>query len=383
MFSIIRKIRARFGRDKFSAETFDRLIQSMHVEDLRWVARVTMVFALSAICVIAIIAYGCNKNFLDSKLYAALVPFQISAVLAAVGGIFSWCYQTGSGRLGIVDIFACEMTTLCRICTISGLSDTCIEIEALVLDADDAAVADHDMIIKRREQFSHFDSAETYTPVFDANAKELQSLSVKVVINITAFYAYWKATRDAFRKLANTQAAPLVGPVGGTGDSWHQAMCNVIYMQFLALESARKAVHDLIEFEPNKAENTILILLSELPAYRFLSKYFSEDDVRHARLEKRRSRYQRIVPQLYYYIEGEHAKCNNLDPLGNQLRYLARGDLEELSRDWDKAYCMLKDLKIRYEAAIGEFPRREAIVLLGEKQESELGCRANLSAAVS
>ena len=58
-------------------------------------------------------------------------------------------------------------------------------------------------------------------------------------------------------------------------------------------------------------------------------------------------------------------------------------DLEELSRDWDKAYCMLKDLKIRYEAAIGEFPRREAIVLLGEKQESELGCRANLSAAVS
>ena len=139
MFSIIRKIRARFGRDRFSAETFDRLIQSMHVEDLRWVARVTMVFALFAICVIAIIAYGCNKNFLDSKFYAALVPFQISAVLAAVGGIFSWCYQTGSGRLGIVDIFACEMTTLCRICTISGLSDTCIEIEALVLDADDAA----------------------------------------------------------------------------------------------------------------------------------------------------------------------------------------------------------------------------------------------------
>ena len=56
-----------------------------------------------------------------------------------------------------------------------------------------------------REQFGHFESSETYTPFFDANAKELHSLSVKVLTNITAFYTYWKATRDAFRKLAKTQ----------------------------------------------------------------------------------------------------------------------------------------------------------------------------------
>ena len=69
---------------------------------------------------------------------------------------------------------------------------------------------DKDKIIKIREQFGLFKSSETYTPFFDANAKELHSLSVKVLANITAFYTYWKATRDAFRKLADIQMLPLI-----------------------------------------------------------------------------------------------------------------------------------------------------------------------------
>jgi hypothetical protein len=36
--------------------------------------------------------------------------------LLAVGGpILGWTYQTGSKRLGIVDLFACEIVTLCRV----------------------------------------------------------------------------------------------------------------------------------------------------------------------------------------------------------------------------------------------------------------------------
>jgi hypothetical protein len=350
----------------------------MHVKDLRWIINTTgcavlLVFAAALLLTIVLD----TDMFARLKKHDTLLPFQVSSVMAGFGLIAAWCYQTGSARLGIVDLFACEITTLCRICTINGLADTCIA--AFEVDTKEHPPFGNDDIIKKRERFSHFDSSEDYTPVFSANAKELRSLSVKVVTNITAFYTYWKAMRDALRRLANTPATTAVVPSNTESDAWHKAMREVIYMQFLALESARNTVRDLIEFEPNNAENTITILLSELPAYQFLLTSFPEDDVRHTRLELRRGRYQTIVPQIYYHTEDQYTKYNDTDTLNKQSRHRARTDLDELRRDWDKAHRMLKELKTRYEATIGELPRRDAIVLSNKMPEAELPPRVELS----
>jgi hypothetical protein len=345
MLFLLKRIRTGLGHDRYSAATFDRLIHSMHVGDLHWIVNVTVgvaAFAIFVICVIAAVELVAVKKLSDALVPATALLAGCGAVLAAVGGIFAWCYQTGASRLGTVDLFACEITTLCRICTINGLADTCI---------------DKDKLIRMKDQFGDFASSETYTPFFDANAKELHSLSVKVLTNITAFYTYVKATRDAFRRLAKIQ----------TSEGWHRSMCQVMYMQFLAFESARKAVRDLVEFEPNNAENTITILISELPLYRFLLDHFPKGDLRHARLELRLSRYMLVVPQVYRHTEDEHAKYKNVDTARKQLPHLALEDIEELCRDWEKAYEMLGDLKSRYEAAIGEFPREE---VLGPKSYS-------------
>src|SRR5262249_39739532 len=239
-----------------------------------------------------------------------------------------------------------------------GLADTCVT--AFEVDAGDNPRPKPNEIKEIRARFASFDSSEGYTPIFDGNAKELRSLRVKVVTNITAFYTYWKATRDAFRKLAKVQETSADSAADPKDDQWHRAMRTVIYMQFLTHESARRAVRDLIEFEPNRAENTIVILLSELPAYEFLLQHFPKGDVRYARLEERKSRYQSIVPQLYYGTEEAHGK---LADTNEQLHRLPREELEELRRDWDKAYRMLTELKARYEAAFGEFPHRDTIAL--------------------
>ena len=135
-------------------------------------------------------------------------------------------------------------------------------------------------------------------------------------------------------------------------------MRNVMYMQFLAFESARKAVRDLIEFEPNNAENTITILVSELPLYRFLLNHFKKGDLRYARLKLRQKRYVLVVPEVYYHTEDEHAKYKDAATARKQMPHLAEDDLEEVCRDWNKAYEMLDELKSRYEAAIGKFPPR-------------------------
>jgi hypothetical protein len=278
VFFLIRRLRAYFGYDEYSAETIDRLTRSAHVQDLRWIVNVTAGAGALAVLIYAAIAWEAAPRYAGTKLYDALLPFTISAVLAGLGGIIAWCYQTGSSRLGIVDLFACEITTLCRVCTVIGLADTCIA----AFELSEHSSSDQDKVVEIRERFSHFESTEAYTPIFDSNAKELQSLSVKAVINITAFYTYWKATRDAFRRLAKTQPTSAATP-SLYGDGWRRAMANVLYMQFLALESARKAVRDLIEFEPNNAENTIMILIGELPLYGSLLNHFLKTDVRYAR----------------------------------------------------------------------------------------------------
>ena len=132
-------------------------------------------------------------------------------------------------------------------------------------------------------------------------------------------------------------------------------MGNVLYMQYLAMESARKAVRDLIEFAPNWAENTITILLSELPLYRRAIENTSRKPT--SAMYACNSGEVDIglsSSEVYYHVLEQHEKYNDPDTAGNQLRYLSREALEECSRDWSKAHRMLEELKKRYADAIGE-----------------------------
>jgi hypothetical protein len=96
-----------------------------------------------------------------------------------------------------------------------------------------------------------------------------------------------------------------------------------------------------------------LAVQSELPLA-------SGDDVRYARLELRKSRYIRIVIQVYDQTKEEHERCHK-DRIEIQLRHLAAEDLDELRRDWDKAHRMLGDLRRHYESAFGDFPREKVL----------------------
>jgi hypothetical protein len=74
----------------------------------------------------------------------------------------------------------------------------------------------------------------------------------------------------------------------------------VIYMLFLAYESGRKAIHELIEYEPIATEQRMVMLITELKCYSFLLEYFKEknDQLRHSRLKVRELYYRNEVPLL-------------------------------------------------------------------------------------
>ena len=101
-----------------------------------------------------------------------------------------------------------------------------------------------------------------------------------------------KAARDLQRKLALINPAEIAKPAApapsgsAKEDSWHDTLANLIYVLFLGFESARKSIKDLVEFEPTRAENSIIILLTELVCFSFLCEYLKDSEIRFKDLQR-------------------------------------------------------------------------------------------------
>ena len=138
-----------------------------------------------------------------------------------------------------------------------------------------------------------------------------------------------KAVRDSTRALMDLSTSPTQPEprpdTASNATPAQDAARNVIYMMFLGLESARKAIGHLVEFEPEQAERQIVILISELEAYRFLREQFTEKDIRYQRLKLREADYPKSVKRLSDLVTaGTASNSSDWEP--------ARLLLDELSR---------------------------------------------------
>lgn len=304
-----------------TASTLFRFFRSHHVRDLKLIATL----ALSALSIHFILAvlfglltlYATNGLAKSLSDFFAFVVKHFGSALPIYGVIIGWAYQSASKRLGIVDLFACEIATLCRVGT--------------MFDIGKRYVGEFDAPPGKRLLWpgsGKFVSQEEYFPVFDNNSRDLQLLDAAVVENITQFYTYMKSVRDLQRKLADSESrqdadASEAGPTDGTprhdragseadaaqADYQRGLIASIIYLLFLGYESARDAVHDLVEFLPDAAERAIAILLTELPCYGFLLRYYEADNARYKRLKLREAKYKETVPSLYVEVmDSRHGK---------------------------------------------------------------------------
>jgi hypothetical protein len=299
------------------SSTFRRLLSSQHVRDLRWIFAATVAVTLYVVVWHGIVAWN-FWPFPELRDLVGVEPEQtqemerklVGAVLLACGWILAWTYQTGSKRLGVVDLFGCEIVTLCRVGTIVDLVPKLIAAHAKLSSSAPAPASGHQQEIG----LGRFTSQENYFPVFEGNNKDLQILEADVVINVTEFYTYMKALRDQFRRL---------GDLGGGAEFNQQksaVLINAIYMTFLAYESARKSIVELIEYEPTQAEAMVTGLVTEFSAYRFLTRCFDADtDIRGRRLALRAKAYDELVPRLCHQIRNsteddwENARTTAID----------------------------------------------------------------------
>jgi len=330
-------------------DTVDRLFVSKHVNDLRLiVATVFVVLLLVLILAFLAGAWTFNvtrpppgvtsdpKQLLEASTSAAKIFLKLFAPTFAVfGAVLTWAYQVGSARLGVVDLFACEMDTLCRVITIVDM----VRNQANKYEFDPSKGTPD--IKDKKDHPAHFNSQEEYFPILASNSRDLQTLEANVVINITAFYTFMKAVRDTLRQLADAKSV----------EQWQESMRNVIYMLYLGLESGRNAMDDLVEFEPTHTERTMVILLSELDAYYFLRcKFHDPKEMHFDRLILRGPTYLTLVPKLNDVLD-----CKAREPLAKAQR----GELKNptyAERQWLAAVQLRDSLNARFKQLKEKFP---------------------------
>jgi len=348
--------------------TLARMFISQHVKDLRLIATMAVLALYATIVVLVVdvvVKLGGEANLVhlvqsakDASwwnlvhhiLFEVLQKFLIifPPVLTVVWAILSWVYQVGSTRLGVVDLFACEISTLCKVATLIDTVQR--QVEAFQKGPPDAPAQP----AAAHEPARSFTSQDSYFPVFENNSRDLETLEAKVVINITAFYTYMKAVRDLLRTVA---AAPPAADPEASGrriqadDPWREAASNVIYMLFLALESARFAINQLVEFEPEGAERTITILISELPAYGFLRRRYQDAaDFRHQRIMLREPDYQALEPRVQGAVEAGLREAHQAK--NKAIGADAKARAAQLEQRWTAAELLLAELHTRFEEAM-------------------------------
>jgi hypothetical protein len=321
---------AFFLRTGDPTDTVDRLFDSRHVNDLRLIAAtafcatsaVFLIAAMNAVsfCVAEWPPQHSDNVFqiIDYIAHTGGTHFigVFGPTLALFGTILAWAYQRGSNRLGVIDLFACEIDTLCRVITITE------SMKKLTDDDGGSAIPDR------------FTSEENYFPILDGNSKDLQSLEANVVINITAFYTFMKTVRDTLRK--GTEARGV--------DQRKESLKALVYVLYLALESARKAMDDLVEFEPTHTERTMVILLSELIAYAYLRQnYRDETEAHYNRLILRGPGYKRLMKELHTRLDNERDQS---------LAAVRRGNVEKptyAQSQWAAALQLRSQLDRRFQ----------------------------------
>jgi hypothetical protein len=311
-----------------AASTLFRFFRSKHVVDLRLIAAMAaMVFCVHCAIVLYLGSLDASDVGTEPSPHGQLIEFfkfamtYIAPAIPIYGAVVAWAYLSAASRLGVVDLFACEIATLCRVGTIFDVGKRLID------------RSENDKVLKVAGS-ANYVSNEDYFPVFQANSRDLQVLEALVVTRITEFYTYAKASRDSQRKFAqilSSQAEQGAEPTAreNVNNARIASLADIIYMLFLGYESARKAINDLIEFQPTAVENKMVILLTELRCYAFLIKHFKNDPLKYARLKLRN--YEKEMKLLKYEVTAEQREN---DP------------------DWIPAIKTFPELERRYQEAL-------------------------------
>jgi hypothetical protein len=283
-----------------------QLCTSKHLGDYQWL--------FVGVAVLFVLAMGLLANDLsviDREANSLRVTIAFALITTAVT-MFNWVYQSANSRLGIVDLFASEIAALCKVCLVTDFAKKSVAMRTRVQ-------------LTGSQTPDSFEVSESYTPVYDKSGADLQSLDSNVVAAVTQFYTYRRTMVDCLHSAMAKEDAKVAIPLYD----------QMIYMQFLMYECGRTAIHELVEFEPDQAENLVTVLCSELPLITFLIQ-------RHRGDADTVFLYRRLRLRVPDYMK-------EVNKLLDGIKRMDRSQDSTLKKGWSRAITTSKELKGRFE----------------------------------
>lgn len=330
------------------SSTFKRLRRSEHVADLLLIAYVAIVLLATAIILfVAWIFFpitpqesaSCQGSGCFWRDFRGIGDIKFSfPIMGVASGVVAWVYRTAAVRLGVVDLFASEIMTLCRVGTAMDVGI----INVKRWEMGHAARPEQAWMAADTHHLS-FNSEEQYFPIFSQNSKDLEVLEAEVVSKVTSFYTYMKVLRDLYRQANATHS--------GSKDELEKILFNTVYMLFLGYEAARYSIKHLVEYDPTNVENTIIILLTEIVVFKCVLSYFENIDTDHD------FRYERLKMRLPGYNVQICALKKHIDEY--YFEYFQKKRNEQRDNDWKQAGLLWSELAQRFGDAGISVPRLE------------------------
>jgi hypothetical protein len=237
--------------------------------------------------VILVVAVVLGLKGADLTLTTSLQIIFSTAVFGTVIELLRRTYDTAVRRLATVDLFTSEILSIVRVFAAGNIIGDFVRLYDKVEGGQQSSIlpqssAGQAQATQLGSGFADSARKENYFSIFDKNSSDLGSLDPAVVNDITAFYTFLKAARDA------TGALQLWKEQYYDATAKKEDVISVVYLCFLMAVHGKLALDRLIASAVNRNIVDDIFAGVQLQCFAFLDHVLSKNDFRRPRIEQRR-----------------------------------------------------------------------------------------------
>jgi hypothetical protein len=204
-------------------------------------------------------------------------------------------YDTAIKRLASIDLFTSEILSIMRVFASANIIGDFVRLYVQIDTRKQASQSETDPNTgKGPVGFADSARREDYFTIFNKNVSDLASLDPAVVNDITAFYTFLKASRDA------TGAIQLWKSPEYEASAKKADIVAIIYLCFLMSVHGQLALDRLITSDVNRKIADDIFAGVMLQCFGFLGRIIPKDDFRWPRIDQRRGKCDQLRKDYNY-----------------------------------------------------------------------------------
>lgn len=259
-----------------------RFLHSRHTLAIELIFWLIFIFFIFLMGLMAPLLFNICKLF-DADSLGKIFSVIVSPLLFVAS--LQFLYTIGAKRRGAVAITLSEIICIARIFAVANIVGDFIQMYS------------QGKFWRKFYQSGFAGEArkESYLTVFDKNIESFGSLNSVLLDQVTAFYSFLKASRDA------TGALSKWDNINYSEEKKLSDIIDIIYFCFLSLSSGHVAIKELFEKNDERIMSVEDVLTGlELQCFLFLLLEMDDGDYRYSKLKSRYMDYDDLADKFSY-----------------------------------------------------------------------------------